>query len=331
MNTSLPIGWFRSDGTIRKLTALALAVGISCLPAASALADGHGGGHGHAGGGHMASDGHSGGGRRIGGGGRTSGHGQVVASVGRSRSGHIGAAAHKGGVSHAPGLHQSASFSSNTGRNFSRHDQSNSAVGYRAITQERRRNRSVVSERSSRTHSVMESRTVAHGNRVHPRLASRVALANRTSTFDRSIMRPRAQVLLNQRLNQISGRQWTGRGQVCSNHFDPGHGCWFQHGGYWWRCNFWGAHSYCNRLIALGFAPGLCWGWYDDICWGNIVVGMPTDLVDYYYPDPVYTAYTTYDGDEATVYYYAMGDGQYKRVTVIDGNVVDVQIVDEIA
>jgi len=51
------------------------------------------------------------------------------------------------------------------------------------------------------------------------------------------------------------------------------------------------------------------------------------DLVDYYYPEPVYTTYTTYDGDEATVYFYANGDGQYKRVTVVDGNVVDVQIV----
>jgi hypothetical protein len=52
---------------------------------------------------------------------------------------------------------------------------------------------------------------------------------------------------------------------------------------------------------------------------------MPIDLADYYYPDPVYTTYTTYDGDEATVYCYALGDGQYKRVTVVDGNAVDVQ------
>ena len=58
---------------------------------------------------------------------------------------------------------------------------------------------------------------------------------------------------------------------------------------------------------------------------------MPIDLVDYYYSDPMYTTYATYDGDEAAVYYYALGDGQYKRVTVVDGDVVDVQIVDEIA
>jgi len=135
---------------------------------------------------------------------------------------------------------------------------------------------------------------------------------------------------MDQRLGQISSRRWSGHGQICSNHFARDHGFRFRHGGYWWRCNFWGAHSYCNQLIAIGFAPGLCWGWYDDICWGNIVVGMPIDLIGYYYPDQVYTTYTTYDGDEATVYYYALGDGQYKRVTVVDGNVVDVQIVDEI-
>jgi hypothetical protein len=136
--------------------------------------------------------------------------------------------------------------------------------------------------------------------------------------------------MLDRRLNQISRRTWSGHGQFYANHFDPGNHCWYRHGSYWWRCNYWGAHAYCNRLITLGFAPGICWDWYDDICWGNIVVGMPLDLVDYYYPEPVYTAYITWDGEDATVYYYATDDGQYKRVTVVDGDVVDVQIVDEI-
>jgi hypothetical protein len=136
---------------------------------------------------------------------------------------------------------------------------------------------------------------------------------------------------MDRRLNQISSRQWTARGQVYSTHHDPRSGYWYQHGGYWWRCNYWAARSYCDHLIVLGFAPGLCWQWYDDICWGNIVVGMPIDLVDYYYQDPVYTTDTTYDGEDATIYYYAIGDGQYKQVTVVDGDVVDVEIVDQIA
>ena len=58
---------------------------------------------------------------------------------------------------------------------------------------------------------------------------------------------------------------------------------------------------------------------------------MPLDLVDYYYPDPAYSSYSNYNGDEATVYYYATTDGQYKQVTVIDGKVVDVQLVDHIS
>ena len=84
------------------------------------------------------------------------------------------------------------------------------------------------------------------------------------------------------------------------------------------------------HLIAVGEPAGLCWAWYDAICWGNIVIGMPLELVTYYYQDPAYTTDTYYDGDAATVYYYATGDGQYKQVTVVDGNVVDVEIVDHI-
>jgi hypothetical protein len=161
-------------------------------------------------------------------------------------------------------------------------------------------NQIVVRRNNSRINSFAETRKIIHQNNGE-RLKSRALIMNRTGSFDRSITRPRAQVLMDQRLSQISSRRWTGHGQVGSGHFDRDHGFRFRHGGYWWRCNFWGAHSYCNHLIAIGFSPGLCWGWYDDICWGNIVVGMPIDLIGYYYPDQVYTTYTTYDGDEATV------------------------------
>jgi len=178
---------------------------------------------------------------------------------------------------------------------------------------------------------LLETQRIVHQNNGE-RLKNRALFVNRTSSFDRSVTRTRAQGLLNRRLNQISRRTWNGRGQFYANHFDQGNHCWYRHGSYWWRCNYWGAHAYCNRLIVLGFAPGLCWDWYDDICWGNIVTGMPLDLVEYYYPDPVYTGHTTWDDEDATVYYYsAEGGQQYKRVTVVDGDVVDVQIVDEIA
>jgi hypothetical protein len=55
---------------------------------------------------------------------------------------------------------------------------------------------------------------------------------------------------------------------------------------------------------------------------------MPLDLIDYYYPEPVYSSYTEYEGEDAIVYYYATDNSQYWRVTVVDGNVVDVEIVD---
>jgi ribosomal protein S20 len=278
MKTLLPIERFRADGTIRNWTALAVAVGISCFPVVSALADGHKGG-GNAGGGEQ----------------------------------------------------QNSAFSSNKGNNFAAHNESNRTAQHRAISQEQRQNnrvtnQTVVYRNNSRINSFAETRKIIHQNNGE-RLKSRALIMNRTGSFDRSITRGRAQGLMNQQLNKIANRTWTGRGQFCAKRFDASNHCWFRRGGFWWRCNFWGAHAFCNRLIVLGFAPGLCWGWYDNICWGNIVVGMPLDLVDYYYPEPVNTTYTTYDGDEATVYFYANVDGQYKRVTVVDRNVVDVQIV----
>ena len=136
---------------------------------------------------------------------------------------------------------------------------------------------------------------------------------------------------MNRRLTEITNRRWSTHGTVFSTRSDTQRGYWFQHGGYYWRCNFWGAHAYCNRLFVEGWPAGLCWAWYDDICWGNIVIGMPLDLVVYYYPTPVYTEDTDYDGEPATVYYYATDDGQYKQVTVVDGDVIDVEIVDHIA
>jgi hypothetical protein len=293
---------------------------------------GHGGGGGHPGGGHgggaphMASGGH--GGSQHFNAGR-----QAAAGGGHFGGSHNFAGTHGGSPSHQAGGHQNHSVSSNTEKSLARQNRSNGAVDHRAVTQAKHTaqvtNRTLAKENNSRTRSLAEAQKIVHQNRGE-RLKSRALLINRTGSFDRSITRTRANRLLNRRLNQISTRTWSGRGQFYANRFDPGNHCWYRHGNYWWRCNYWGAHAYCNRLITIGFAPGICWDWYDDICWGNIVVGMPLDLVDYYYPDPVYTAYITWDGEDATVYYYSADDGQYKRVTVVDGDVVDVQIVAEI-
>ena len=325
---------------------------------------GGGGGHpsgggGHGGGGHPGGGGHGGGGIHMSGGGGHGGAGGHGGSAphfvsGEHNGGALGGGGgrfsaarqaptrHSGGNNHfsangalhQAGGHQNRAFASKKENNFAAHNQSNRTGEHRAIAQEKHQNnrvtnQAIVHQNNSQRNSFAETRKIVHQNNGE-RLKTRALLMNRTGSFDRSITRGQAQGLMNNRLNQIDNRRWTGRGQFYANHFDTGNHCWYHHGGYWWRCNYWGAHAYCNRLIVLGFAPGLCWGWYDNICWGNIVVGMPLVLVAYYYPDPVYTTYTTYDGDEATVYYYARDDGQYKRVTVVDGSVVDVQIVGEI-
>jgi hypothetical protein len=322
MKYLLPVGRSCSGGSVGRWVALFAALSISCFLVASAFASQHGGG------GHFGGGGHSGGG-------------------------------HFGGGFHASSFHRSPSVPSNIGGNFSHgyhanlyagHSESAHAVEHRGTVANNHgavadhhtstldpRTNGAVNRTGATNRTIAQSHALGQTNRADPSPQNQAALANRTNTFDRSITTPRAQSLMSERLKQISGRQWGGHGEVWANHSDPTHGYWFQHGGYWWRGNFWGANSYCNNLIALGFAPGLCWGWYNDICWGNIVVGMPLDLVDYYYPDPVYSSYSTYDGDdstydgdEATVYYYALGDGQYQQITVIDGTVVDVQVVDQI-
>jgi hypothetical protein len=180
--------------------------------------------------------------------------------------------------------------------------------------------------------SSTNSRTSLYSrNNNSSRGTNRTRTLARETTYNHSLTEGSVHSLMNRRLTEISNRQWTGHGAVFSSHSDPKRGYWYQHGGNWWRCNFWGARSYCDHLIVLGQPPGLCWAWYDDICWGNIVIGMPFGLIDYYYPDAAYTADTYYDGEAAAVYYYAMDNGEYKQVTVVDGDVVDVEIVDHIA
>src|SRR5258708_7543699 len=227
MKTLLPIEPSRSDGTIRNWTALAVAVGISCFPVVSALADGHKGGGNAGGGGHVGGGGGRGGGAPhfvSGGGGHRGGGGHFNASrqapAGHSGGGgHLSANRHDGGPSHQGGGHQNGAFSSNKGNNFAAHNQSNRTAQHRAINQEKRQNnrvtnQTVVHRNNSRINSFAETRKIIHQNNGE-RLKSRALIMNRTSSFDRSITRGRAQGLMNQRLNKIANRTWTGRGQFC--------------------------------------------------------------------------------------------------------------------
>ena len=336
MKKMLPLERISSVGRVHTLAAIVVAASVSCLPL-SALAGhtgGGGGGGGHGGGGHAGGGGHSGGGSH--------GSPHPVASYHPStHSFHASAPSYHASPriassgsarSAAPSYHANLYARNNSSSHTDGHHETATTNRETSTTQHHDASVTRAADTTHKLSQTGKADSVHNTSRLHDPSRTPKAEALRAKTpFNHSMTAASAHGMMNQRLTQISNREWSGHGAFFSNHFDRDHGCWFNHGGYWWRCNYWGANWYCNNLIGLGFAPGLCWAWYDDICWGNIVVGMPLDLVDYYYPDPVYSDYTNYDGDEATVYYYSLDDGQYKQVTVVDGNVVDVEIVDQIS
>ena len=87
------------------------------------------------------------------------------------------------------------------------------------------------------------------------------------------------------------------------------------------------------NLIDLGYAPLIVDGWFDDLLNDQIDDGMPMDLVDDYWGQPV-------DTQEFVEYYvpyeictYRTADGDYRQVTYKNGvvsrstsNVADVRI-----
>jgi hypothetical protein len=360
MKTLSPTGRVRSAGNVRGWTALIAIATIGCLPLFSSLADQpH---HNNKGGSNKAPGSHQGGSH----GGSVSkaaaGHqgGNHAVSASKSASTHQGthhASASKttvsqhSVVSHPSSTSHRASTKTATSHQAASHRSIASRTEHTRVTSSQARNispelrhgassntRASLYERnhtSREAHNRQAALTQERNNTRAPghraNLPARINTASRATAFNHSLTASSAKGLMNRRLTEVTNRQWSTHGAVFSTRSDPQRGYWFQHGGYYWRCNFWGAHSYCDRLIVLGYPAGLCWAWYDDICWGNIIVGMPLDLVNYYYPTPVTTEDTDYDGEPATVYYYATDNGQYRQVTVVDGDVVDVEIVDHIA
>jgi len=366
-----PTGWLRSAGNGRRWTVLGAVASISCLQLFSAVADqpdqSKKGGGNKAPSSHQGGSSHASSVSRA----PTMHQNQAVsapksmsyhqptyhASANRSEVSHQNAVSHRNTVSHQNVVsHQSTtSHKTSTTKTAASHKtESRTSVALRSehtrvsssqarnLSSEARRNASAnthasLYQRNNASREARKHETAVTQQRNNTRapgkrnLQTRINTAAKATAFNHSLTTSSAQGLMNRRLTEITNRRWSTHGTVFATHADPQRGYWFQHGGYYWRCNFWGANSYCNRLIVLGWPAGLCWAWYDDICWGNIVVGMPLDLVAYYYSTPVSTEDTDYDGEPATVYYYATDDGQYKQVTVVDGDVVDVEIVDHIA
>jgi hypothetical protein len=320
----------RSVGRIRWSIPLIAIACISSLPFFNVLADEH-----HEGGGHPSAS-HGGGGRSA-----STHHGgyHVTSSHRAVSSHHVASSPHVASTSHnvASTSHHVASTSHHVA-STSHHVASTShhvaSTSHHVATASRTKNNSEVRNvspelrkgASTNNRTSLYSRNNSSSRGTHPTRTPGRA----TTPYNHSLTRSSVHGLMDNRLTEINNRQWAAHGAVFTTRSDPRGGYWFHHGGYWWRCNFWGAQSYCYGLIGLGFAPGLCWAWYDDICWGNIVIGMPFALIPYYYPNAVYTGDTYYDGNQATVYDYALPDGQYKQVTVVDGNVVDVEIVDQV-
>jgi hypothetical protein len=361
-----PAGSVRSVGRNRWWTPLIAVASISCLPLCNLLADqpnhGQKGGQSKAGSGHQSAahgggvsrpaNTHQGGYHAASANRNVSPHHEMSANrstsshhqeiVNRSAGSHHEATVNQAVSSHRGSDHRVANETVSSHQAGSHRNGSTAAASRQPRSHEKtvakttgtRQNNSELRNTSPglRKGSSTNSRTSLYSrNNNSSRGTNRMRTLARETTYNHSLTQGSVHNLMNRRLTEIGNRHWTGHGIVFSSHSDPKRGYWYQHGGYWWRCNFWGARSYCDHLIVLGQPPGLCWAWYDDICWGNIVIGMPFGLIDYYYPDAVSTADTSYDGDAATVYYYEMDNGQYKQVTVVDGDVVDVEIVDHIA
>jgi hypothetical protein len=365
MKTLSPTERVCSAGNVRRWTVLIAVASVACLGVFSALAEEPN--HNNKGGDHKAPSSHQGGSHGAGVSRAPTVHqgGNQVVSAPKSTSSHQAehsshrstyhASANKTAVSHHDVVSHQISKSHNTSTKTATSHRTESHTSLAAKTEHthvssaQARNtspelrkgassntRTSLYERNNTSREARNRQTAKTEERNNTRepgkrnLQSRISAAAKATSFNHSLTRSSAQGLMSHRLTEISNRQWSTHGAVFSTRSDPHQGYWFQHGGYYWRCNFWGAHSYCDRLIVLGWPAGLCWAWYDDICWGNIVVGMPLDLIVYYYPTPVQTEDTDYDGQPATVYYYATYDGQYRQVTVVDGDVVDVEIVDHI-
>jgi hypothetical protein len=76
------------------------------------------------------------------------------------------------------------------------------------------------------------------------------------------------------------------------------------------------------EFIDLGYSPWLVTGWSYDVFAGQIVPGMPLDLVEAYWGDPLYIQSS---GPEE-ILTYPFG-GLFRQVILVQGRVTDVRII----
>src|ERR1700757_1386105 len=96
--------------------------------------------------------------------------------------------------------------------------------------------------REARNHETAKTQernnTREPGKRI---LQTRINSAAKATAFNHSLTRSSARGMMSHRLTQITNRQWSTHGAVFSAQSDPHRGYWFEHSGYYWRGNFWGA------------------------------------------------------------------------------------------
>lgn len=80
------------------------------------------------------------------------------------------------------------------------------------------------------------------------------------------------------------------------------------------------------ELIDLGYTPSLVAGWCDDLFADQIVAGMPLDLVEAYWGDPLYIQ--TSGPEEILTYPFG---NLYRQVILVGGEVTEVRTLSSIA
>jgi hypothetical protein len=86
------------------------------------------------------------------------------------------------------------------------------------------------------------------------------------------------------------------------------------------------SHTLLIELIDLGYTPSLVAGWCDDLFADQIVPGMPLDLVEAYWGDPLYIQ--TSGPEEILTYPFG---NLYRQVILVGGQVTEVRTLSSIA
>jgi len=84
-------------------------------------------------------------------------------------------------------------------------------------------------------------------------------------------------------------------------------------------------HAYFDSLLEAGYDPLVLNAWLDGLYDGVIVVGMPGDLVESYYGDPLFINNIVFEGAPALEWGIPLLPGRVEKITIAGGKVVRVR------